>query len=890
MRMLPWTLLALLSLAAPLSARADDVDLSFYLPSDVRYDPAIPTPESVLGFSVGEWHVRHDQLVRYFEVLAAASERMSLKVTGQTWEQRSLLQAVFTSPENQSQLETVRRRHVEAVNRGDAPDADRPVVVWMGYSVHGNEPSGSNASLLMAYYLAAAQGPAIDEMLANTVVIMDPSINPDGLARFASWVNMHKGQQLVSQAQHREHQETWPGGRTNHYWFDLNRDWLLLTHPSSQARVREFHRWKPNVLTDHHEMGTGSTYFFQPGVPSRTNPRTPSRNQQLTAAIAEHHAAALDKLGSLYYSQESFDDFYYGKGSTYPDLQGSVGILFEQASSRGHLQSNDYGEVSFPFTIRNQLATSLSTLAASQALRAELLDYQAEFVRSAIEEAAADPAAGWVFGHATDRARVLAMMDVLMGHGIAVHELDQAFSVDGVRYAPDSAFYVPHDQQSYRLVRTLFERRTEFLDATFYDVSSWTLPLAFGLPHGEVSRATLPAHTIGSQLSRTPRLRGQLLPPPGNAPANAWLIPWHGHHAPRTLASLAAAGVISTVATRPLQAATAQGLTDFAEGTVIVPVGVQDLEAAELAQLLGQLAARDGLTISGLATGLTPGGIDLGSPSVVALRDPAPVLIVGSGASSYEAGEVWFQLDQRWGVPVAMIEGQRLGSFDLTDTTHVIVVSGAGNTLDPSAVEQLSDWVREGGVVIASRGGASWATKALLNIQPESDGDDAEPEDAGANDQPALTYADYESERAKALVSGTIFSATIDRTHPLGFGYQADELSLFKSGTTTLARSANPLEDCAVYTAEPLQSGYANGENVANIAETMAASARRVGAGTVIRITDNPLFRGVWQGTSKLFANAFFFGHAVKRTSALRDEAGAGMAAENDVSHEDGGH
>ncbi|MFT7464182.1 MAG: hypothetical protein ACI9EF_002531, partial [Pseudohongiellaceae bacterium] len=223
--MLSGTLLALATIAAPLSAQANaaqTADLAYYLPSDVSYNPDIPTPESVLGYQVGEWHVRHDQLVRYLEVLAEASDRLSLKVVGKTWEQRPLLQAVFTSADNQSELETLRRTHVNAVNRGDAPAADRPVVVWMGYSVHGNESSGSNASLLVAYYLAAAQGPKIDEMLGRSVVIIDPSINPDGLSRFASWVNMHKGEQLVSLGSHREHRESWPSGRTNHYWFDLN--------------------------------------------------------------------------------------------------------------------------------------------------------------------------------------------------------------------------------------------------------------------------------------------------------------------------------------------------------------------------------------------------------------------------------------------------------------------------------------------------------------------------------------------------------------------------------------------------------------------------------------------------------------------------------------------
>ena len=241
--------------------------------------------------------------------------------------------------------------------------------------------------MLYAYHLAALQGKEIEETLSKTIVLLDPCYNPDGLNRFANWVNVHKSKNLSADPANREYNEPFPRGRTNHYWFDLNRDWLPSQHPESQGRIKNFHEWYPNVLTDHHEMGTNSTYFFQPGIPSRTNPNTPEENQELTKKIANFHAKALDKIGSLYYSEESFDDFYYGKGSTYPDANGCIGILFEQASSRGHLQESINGLVSFPFTIRNQLTTSLSTLEADQILRKDLLDYQRRFYQSGIATA-----------------------------------------------------------------------------------------------------------------------------------------------------------------------------------------------------------------------------------------------------------------------------------------------------------------------------------------------------------------------------------------------------------------------------------------------------------------------------------------------------------------------
>jgi len=260
--------------------------LSYYFEQDVKFDPSIPTPEQVLGYEVGEWHVRHDQLVQYMQILAEKSDRMNFKVIGRTHEQRPLVMLTVTASDKLGQVEQIRKAHLARLNGGASDSSKQPAVVWMGYSVHGNESSGSNASLLVAYYLAAAQGPEIDALLNNTVILLDPSLNPDGLARFANWANSNRGMKLSSDPQTREHIESWPSSRTNHYLFDLNRDWLLLQHPESRARIAQFHQWKPNILTDFHEMGPNSTYFFQPGIPTRKHPITPEENVTLTKAIA----------------------------------------------------------------------------------------------------------------------------------------------------------------------------------------------------------------------------------------------------------------------------------------------------------------------------------------------------------------------------------------------------------------------------------------------------------------------------------------------------------------------------------------------------------------------------------------------------------------------------
>lgn len=462
-------------------------DLNYYLPN-ITYQPDIPTPQEFLGYQIGEWHISHDQLVSYCKVLALSSDRIQLKEIGRTHENRPLLNLIYTTPENHKNLEALRIQHLKLCDSEISPDLDldkTPLVLYQGYSIHGNEASGSNAAMLNAYYLAAGQSAEIDALLEKSIVIIDPCYNPDGLNRFATWVNMHKNANLIGDENDREFSEEWPGGRTNHYWFDLNRDWLLLVHPESQARIKNFHYWKPNVLTDHHEMGKNSTFFFQPGVPSRTNPNTPQKNQDLTEDIAQFHMKYLDAIGSEYFMKKRYDDFYYGKGSTYPDANGSIGILFEQASTRGHKQETDNGMREFSFAIRNQVATSLSTQEACLKMMDILKNYQRDFYQNVKKEAAENPVKGYIF-HDKDLTKINSFTNKLGQHQLRYQKTKSSFSKNGVTY-PSNSYYIPLDQKDYKLVKTIFETVSTFRDSIFYDVSAWTLPMAYDIPYTGVT-------------------------------------------------------------------------------------------------------------------------------------------------------------------------------------------------------------------------------------------------------------------------------------------------------------------------------------------------------------------------------------------------------------------
>jgi hypothetical protein len=868
------------------------------LPGSASYDGTVPTVEEVLGQPIGRWHLRHDQLVTYLERLAEASPRLRLEEQGRTHEGRRQVLLVVTAPDNHARLDEIleRRRALTDPSRpapSDAELADLPSVALLGYSIHGDEASGSNASPLVAYHLAAAESAEVDEWLRRTIVLIDPSLNPDGMGRFAQWANMHRGESAMADPNHREHNQGWPGGRTNHYWFDLNRDWLLLQHPESRARVATFQRWKPNLLGDYHEMGSDSTYFFQPGVPERENPYKPERNLELTRRLAALHARNLGADGQLFYSEETFDDFYPGKGSTYPDLNGSVGVLFEQASARGHVQETDNGELTFERAIRNHFLASLSMIEGAATLSRELLRYQSDFFRDGLELGRADAVGAYVFGCPRDPVRCWRLADLVRAHGVEVHALGRGVEADGEALDPAWSWIVPVAQPQYRLVKALFETQTEFGDSTFYDISTWTLPLAFGARWTRLPRTSLTADHLGVRLDTEGPPEGRFA---ADGEAYAYLFDWSSYFAPRALYRLLEAGFRPRVATEPFAADLGSGATrDFGRGSIVVPVGGSE-RRAELEELLGQAAERDAVEVLSTPSGLTPVGVDLGSPSIEPLERIRPLLVAGRGISSYEVGEAWHLLDHRFGIEVSLVEPESLAQLDLADYTHVLMVDGSYDEWDDETTAALRDWVEAGGVVVATKGAAQWADATLL-APPPAPGEgsvgpappaagaappngSAEPPAQAPAEAPAelpaeapgrRRYGDYERERAAELVSGTIFGVDLDLTHPVAYGYQDEQLPVFRDSELLLEPGKNPYERVAVYRTEPLLSGYVSAARLAEIGGRDALRATRLGSGTVILMADNPNFRAFWYGTSKLYLNAILFGPIIETTTPPAD-------------------
>ncbi|WP_228852081.1 M14 family metallopeptidase [Aegicerativicinus sediminis] len=813
-----------------------NTSLEYYLPNGITYNSAIPTPESIIGHEVGEWHVTHDKLVQYMYTLAEASDRITIENRGATFEGRPILLLTITSPDNHKNLESIRTAHIANTEGENNATSNMPIVVYQGFSIHGNEPSGANAALLAAYHLAAAESQHVKDILNNAVILFDPSFNPDGLQRFSFWANSNKSNVLNPDPNDREYDEVWPRGRTNHYWFDLNRDWLPIQLPESQARIKTFHKWLPNILTDHHEMGTNSSFFFQPGIPERTHPLTPSKNQELTAKIGTFHAKAFDQIGSLYYTEEDYDDFYYGKGSTFPDINGSIGILFEQASSRGHLQESSNGVLTFPFTIRNQFTAALSTLEAAFNMREELLQYQKEFFDNSRKSHSGKKGKAIVFGDPKDASKSFQLAEIMKRQNIEIYQLKQDVNINGKQYKNGYSYVVPFDQKNATIIDAMFDIRTTFKDSLFYDISAWTFPYAFDLDFSsDISMASYAGEKIAELKRPQGSVRGKS--------SYGYVMSWHDYYAPRALYAILAKDLRAKVSLGEFKV---DG-KDYGYGTIFIPAQNQNITSDEVYTVLTEVAKNSFIHIDPISTGLTQ-GVDLGSRLIATVEKPKVGILVGDGISSYDAGEIWHLFDQRYRIPLSKLDTKDIGRMNL-DRYNVIIMPTSYN-IEDGALKNLKSWVENGGTLIAYKQAINVLTRnEFVKVKFKK------------NDLKAknVNFALRDDFYGAQGIGGAIFEAKQDLTHPINFGYNDDKIALFRDTTIFMEADDNSFNNPIQYTKTPLLSGYISKPNLDSLAGTVPFKVNRLRRGKVILFTDNTNFRAFWYGTNKLLMNAVFF-------------------------------
>ncbi|WP_417449270.1 M14 family zinc carboxypeptidase [Kordiimonas sp.] len=856
--MLKWAV-GLMAGAGFVFTAAEAEPLDYFLVPGVDYNQAIVKPAEVFGHDIGDQPVRHDLMVSYMREVVEQSPRMTVETIGYTHERRPILFITVSSAENLARIDEIRENHVKRSNPDTAEEAsdDLPVITWLNYGVHGAESSGMDAAIPTLYHLASAQGAEIEDTLKNSVILITAVFNPDGHARRAAWVTQYGSEVRALDPAHEVHNQVWPGGRTNHYWFDLNRQWLLQTQPESQAWLSQWHKWKPEVSGDFHEMGGNSTYYFHPGVPTRKHPLIPAKGRELLVEIADYHRAALDKAGTLYFSEEGFDNYYVGKGSTYPQINGSLGILYEAGAQMGIARESDQGIKTYADNVLKHFRTSLSTIKGAVDMRTKLHAYQRDFYRRVAGLVKDDKVTGYVFSAPEDPTRENMFLQFLARHQVVAHKLEGDVKA-GERTFGKGAYIVPMNQPQYRMAKAVFGRITEFPDKVFYDVSGWTLPAAYGLDYASVTsglRGKLGAVADGSAVAAMKAV--------DRAPY-AYVFRWSDYYAPRAVGRLLEAGVMARITKEPTNVQTTRGVVSFDRGAVIVANDLQTVRGANIYAMMQQIAEEDGIEVHAATSGHTlNAGADLGGRNSVAdLKPVKPLLVVGGRVSSYDAGEVWHVLDHRMQMPVTLVRQDRLSRIDLNRYTHVILVGGRSG-FPKEQVGNLKAWVKAGGTVVASRQGAEWAAKNLTAAEKDRKKDD-KPEKKVER----LSYAQKGQKDAEDVIGGAVFESDLDITHPLGFGLVRRKVATNKNSTFTLPVPKDPYAQVAVYTDSPLVSGYSSDRRLGEIKGSPMMTAERVGDGAVILFADDPNFRATYLGSERLFLNALFLSKAFDKSYA----------------------
>ncbi|MFS4494656.1 M14 family zinc carboxypeptidase [Maribacter sp. 2308TA10-17] len=834
--------LLLLVLCCSTTIQAQDYFFKKFHP----FNETIPSPEEFLGYGIGEHHTRHDLIVAYLTKLAETSDRASIYEYGKTHEGRKLVILTITSPENLSNLDKIKEQHIaftdptqNVTNYGDVP-----IFINLAYNVHGNEPSSSEAALLSAYTFAASNNPEILKYLKNAVIMVDPTINPDGRDRHTQWANTYQGTPNVTDPQDAEHNEYWPGGRTNHYWFDLNRDWLLAINPESRGKLKWYHEWYPNVVTDFHEMGSQATYFFEPmKVNASYDPIMPKENyEDLNDMFGVQFAKALDSIGSFYFTKEVFDGTYPGYGSSYPDLQGGLGLLFEQASSRGHEQKTAFGKITFPFTIRNQYTSSITTVKTAVANKAYMRKYQQDFFKSAISRAAKSKIKGYTFGDVHDQNRTKAFIDKLL-----VHEIDV--------YKSGNKYVVPTKQPQYRMVQTMFETYSKYRDSVYYDASAWSVGNFYNMKYRPTTSVKM-----GEKIENTDNL---VTVSAVQKSEYAYVVDWDDYNAPAALNYLQTKGLVISSAFKPFTVKTGNNSKSFNYGSLVVPVSLQKKSAPEVFELLQQAQKKYQVPMYAVNSGYSLKGVDLGSRYIQPIKKVKAAMLIGNGTRSYEAGEVWHLLDTRMNMPITKLQMRNFNRTNFDKYTTLVMVSGR-YSLTKKQQEKIKAWVSKGNTLITIGTATKWAIDKKLVKEKLTDAkkDSLKKDSTKVVDR--KPYVDAGENLGKESIGGVILRADLDMTHPLAFGYRDSSIPVYKNNTVWLAPSKNEYATVAKYAKNPHIDGFITKKNMEeNLKPSASLIVSKLGSGRVVLFADNPNFRGSWYGTNRLFLNALFLGDKI---------------------------
>lgn len=794
-----------------------------------KYDKAIPTPKEALGFEIGARYCEWSDVLYYAETLAKVSDRVRLVELGRTYEARRFVQLVISSPKNIANLDQIKADHLKLIDPAQSASLDTkqmPLISNITCSIHGGEASGVNAAMAMAYFFAASQDAAVLEMLDNMVLLLVPGSNPDGINRFAHWCNTKTGNIKTGNKASEEYKHPWPGGRTNHYWADENRDLLMCQHPEGKVAVTQYLDWMPNLVLDLHEKGSkNNTFFHSPGPADRLHPYVSLENQSLTGEVGAYVSNALTPIGANPYSGRGYDDFYLGKGAAYGDVQGSVCLLYEQPNTRTFKTVIEGQMVSIVDGIRNQAYGCIAALCAGCDIRVKLLDYQRDFYKKSAEAAKSDKVKGYVFQATGDRARAWKLLENLMVHGIKVYNLAKDIQLNKQTFKAGEAFVIPLEEQTYFYkTKAIWERLG--LDAyksnVFYDISTWTFPLAYNVEHADMTSVE---GLVGAPADMT-FPAGAVV---GEKGSKAYVFDATGLYSVNLLRALLLEGVNVGIAQKPFKVDDLK----MSYGSAVVELAGQTVDAEKIHNILTEAAKMNGVNV------YTTNSLKSDKLKLAPAQMPEVAMLVNAGSSSV-LGEILCKLERQYGLATAQLNANELEKKSLNKYNVIISTCNAPRKGSKTA-DKLRKWVEAGGTLITVQSGYKTANNTgLTDIKTI-----AAPEKGAAN-----------------KIKGTIVNTTIDNTTPLGYGYVGTELPIMKRNNTVYAEptSSNTIVPLR-FTAQPYLSGYISQTNIDRIASAPVATVTVCGKGCIVHFAENITFRSYWYGASKMLMNAVYFGH-----------------------------
>ncbi len=800
----------------------------------------LQSPSDFLGYGIGTQFSRHHQVLDYYAHVAGQfPQQVKLQTYGQTYERRDLMVAIISSEDNMNNLEQIRENNLKNAGIMEGTSNSNAIaIVWLSYNVHGNEASSTEASMLTIYKLLTEN----QDYLKNTVVIMDPCINPDGRDRYVNWYNKTKSTPYNIDQQASEHNEPWPAGRPNHYLFDLIRDWAWATQIETQSRLKVYNKWMPHIHVDFHEQGINEPYYFAPAAaPFHEIISDWQRNFQ--TQIGKNHAKYFDAEGWLYFTRERFDLLYPSYGDTYPTFMGAIGMTYEQG---GHGRAglgilNDEGEVlTLVDRLTHHTVTGLSTIEISSK-NAQQLNTE--------------------FAHYFNNSKLLYKSYVLQGHADKIesltqlldkHEISYGFAqggnVTGFDYRSSKQgslqttmndLVVSTNQPKGKMVKALLEPNTKLSDSLTYDITAWSLPYAYGLE----------AVASKSLVSSQKRIIDTQIPSP-NTKATGYASNWNSLQDAQYLAALLRQNIKVRFTEKPF---ISQGNT-YDRGALIIVRG-DNKAVIDFDQKVMDIALEFKRFPDALTSGFSTSGPDFGSPDIKLVSPPKIAMLSGAHTSSLSYGALWHFFEQQLHYPVTSINTTDLSSTNLSKYNILVMPNGYyDGLLDESLTDKIKTWVRAGGKLIAIDGALnSFAGKDGFGLRRNQAEDSLED-----TQNKTIKYADRERNNTKNLITGAIFKTDVDNTHPMAFGYE-DHYFTLKQGSTSYSLLDTGYNVAYLGDNPKNISGYAGQQALKQLHNSLIFGEQPLGSGSLIYISDDVLFRSFWENGKLFFVNSLFF-------------------------------